>query len=71
MKASEARELALKKANEQISEIMLIIKRRAEAGCLTAYIFRYLKDGTIKELEKGGYRVRDMSVYTNFFVISW
>ncbi len=60
MKASEAKEMAQKKRKEPINRVINSIKKAAEGGNMSVYIYEDLYKETVEALQSLGYKVRQL-----------
>lgn len=75
MKANEAKEIAEKKRKEPISRVLNSIKKAAEGGNMSVYVYENLYGETIQSLVSLGYTVRQLPSYPRepgiIYEISW
>lgn len=60
MKANEAKEIAEKKRKEPISRVLNSIRKAAEGGNMSVYVYENLYNETINSLQNLGYTVRQL-----------
>lgn len=58
MKANEARKIAEAANTANLTDVYNEIKKKAEEGEFTAYVYRIMKPDQIAELESNGFKVQ-------------